>query len=193
MSSSEIQRGAGERMPRHYPGHLERTFFSTRGDKLFMRPVLPRDVELLRQGFARLSPQSVFQRFHGHRDGLSDETCRYLTTLDYRKHLALIALVPARDEAVGVARYCLGSGDGLAEAALVVVDDWQGRGVGRQLLDQLVLAARTQGIVGFQAQVLGENRRMLRIVRHSGYTVHAEHESGVFHVRILFDEKAWWG
>jgi acetyltransferase len=188
-----MHRDAVERTPRHYPAHLERTFFTTRGDKLFMRPVLPRDVDLLRQGFARLSRSSVFQRFHGHRDSLSDETCRYLTTLDYRTHMALIALVPARDEAVGVARYCLGPGDGLAEAALVVVDDWQGRGVGRQLLDQLVLAARTQGIVGFQAQVLGENRRMLRIIRHSGYTVHADHESGTFFVRILFDEKSWWG
>lgn len=193
MSSSRTRRGAGEPLPRRYPGHLERIFFTTRGEKLFMRPVLPRDVDLLKRGFARLSRSSVFQRFHGHRDSLSDETCRTLTTLDYRNHMALIALVPGRDEAVGVGRYHLGPGDDLAEAALVVVDGWQGRGVGRQLLDQLVVAARSQGIAGFHAQVLGENRRMMRIVRNSGYTVHAEHESGVFHVRILFDEKAWWG
>jgi len=75
-----------------------------------MRPVLPRDAELLKRGFARLSRSSVFQRFHGHRDSLSDETCRTLTTLDYRNHMALIALVPGRDEAVGVGRYHLGAG-----------------------------------------------------------------------------------
>ncbi len=174
-------------MPAAYPRHLERTFFTSGGQELFVRPVLPGDVPLLRQGFSRLSPASIFQRFHGHLKSLSDGACRYLTQIDYRSHLALIAVEPERDCAIGIARYCLLQGDELAEAALVVVDEWQSRGVGRCLLEQLVAAAREQGITGFQARVLSENRRMMRILRHSGHALHVEQESKVIYLRLLFD------
>lgn len=157
-----------------------------------MRPVLPGDKLLLRRGFARLSPTSIFHRFHGHLRSLPDDICRALTEIDYDSHMALVALEPGYDVALGVARYCLQPDDDLAEAAIVVMDEWQSRGIGRSLLDVLIAAARERGIAGFQGRVLCENHRMMRFVRHLGYVVHVERERGVVLIRHRFDEKAWW-
>lgn len=173
--------------PANYPRKLEGRFRTEDGRELTIRPIRPDDIELLKEGFARLSPETIYRRFHGHVKELSHEAYRALTHVDYVHQLALVA-IDETEGGVGVARYYRPENSDIAEAAVVVVDDWQGRGVGRHLLSRLVDAARRQGIVGFEAYVQSDNHRMLEIIERSGYSVNTEdQQEGVIRIWFSFD------
>ena len=98
---------------------------------------------------------------------------RYLTEIDYRDHMAWIALDPSdpSEPALGVARYLRIEGEpDVAEAAVAVVDSHHGRGLGTLLLGLLAVSATQNGIQHFRAYVLAENAPMLRIFLELGST-----------------------
>jgi len=106
-------------------------------------------------------------RFQASLADLSDKQLSYLTAVDHHDHEALIALDPDTEDAVGVARFVRVS-DGVAECAIVVADDWQGRGVATELLDRLVDRAREERIDRFTALLLAENSDALRLLERLG-------------------------
>jgi RimJ/RimL family protein N-acetyltransferase len=140
------------------------------GSSVLIRPIAPEDRELLRSGFEQLSERSRYMRFQGPMATLSDHQLSYLTEVDHHDHEALLALDPTTGDAVGVARF-VRVHDGVAECAVVVADDWQGRGVATQLLDRLVERAHDEGIERFTALVLAENAEALRLLESLGDTV----------------------
>lgn len=149
------------------------------GRRVLFRPIRPDDADRLRDGFARLSAQSRYLRFMTPMHDLPDEQVEYLTNVDYHDHMAWVAIDPmdAAHPGLGVARYIRFRGEPtVAEAAVTVVDDHQGRGIGTMLLGLLALSARQNGIDTFRAYVLGENHPMLEILLDLGATVH--HEDG---------------
>jgi len=112
------------------------------GSTVRVRPIRPGDKQRLLEGFERLSPESRYRRFLSPVPRLSDRALRYLTEVDHHDHEALIGI--AHDcSGVGVARFVRSEEDPeLAEAAVTVVDDWQGRGLGTALLVLLAERAR---------------------------------------------------
>ncbi len=148
------------------------------GSWVLIRPIAPEDRELLRTGFERLSDKSRYMRFQAPMSALSDEQLAYLTDVDHHDHEALVALDPATGHAVGVARFVRVSDD-VAECAVVVADDWQGRGLGTELLDQLVERAHDEGVERFTALVLAENADALRLLERLGDTVQRSYGSQV--------------
>jgi nucleotide-binding universal stress UspA family protein len=128
-----------------------------------VRPIEPSDREALRAGFERLSPESRYRRFFTPMPRLSNRDLDYLTKIDHHDHEALIALDETGHNIVGVARY-VRTGPDEAEPAIVVADDWQGRGLGRRLLTTLADRARDEGIQRFRAPVLAENEAALRLL-----------------------------
>jgi GNAT superfamily N-acetyltransferase len=90
--------------------------------------------------------------------------------VDHHDHEALVAIDPVTGNGVGVARFVRVS-DGVAECAVVVADDWQGRGLATELLDQLVERAQEEGVERFTAIVLAENAEALRLLERLGDTV----------------------
>jgi GNAT superfamily N-acetyltransferase len=144
------------------------------GTVIVVRPIRPEDKDRLRQGFARLSQASRYRRFMTLLDHLSDQQLRYLTEIDYADHMAWVALDPTRPErpGLGVARYIrLADDPTTAEAAVTVVDDQQGRGIGTILLGLLATTARQHGIQRFRAWVLADNVPMVEILGDLGATV----------------------
>jgi RimJ/RimL family protein N-acetyltransferase len=133
---------------------------------------------LLTEGFDRLSPESRYRRFFTPVTRLSERQLDYLTDVDHRDHEALVAVALESGNAVGVARY-VRTRPGVAEPAIVVADDWQGRGLASQLLDLLADRARAEGVECFVAPVLSENRAAIALferlggatVRHDGIEV----------------------
>jgi GNAT superfamily N-acetyltransferase len=88
---------------------------------------------------------------------------RWLTEVDHRDREALVALED--DEVVAVARWdSTAAGGDEAELAVVVVDDWQRRGLGRALTSMLVDAARSRRLTTLTARVQADNRGALRLV-----------------------------
>ena len=134
--------------------------------RIDVRPIEPGDRERLHRAFHRLSPESRYRRFFAPLTDLSERDLSYLTEIDHHDHEALAALDPATGEIVGVARYVRGDEPDLAEASIVVADDWQHRGVATALLERLAPLAREAGITHFVALVLSENRDAIELFRH---------------------------
>ena len=138
------------------------------GSQAVIRPLRGGDRPALAAAFERLGEQSRYRRFLGPMPGLTESQLRHLTDVDQRDHVALAAIDSTSGSSiVGVARF-IRLADGDVEPALVVVDDWQARGLGTVLLAALVHVARAQGVRRFQAYVLADNVDMLRLLRGIG-------------------------
>jgi GNAT superfamily N-acetyltransferase len=140
------------------------------GTRIRIRPIRSEDKQLIARGLERLSEQSRYRRFFTPLSELSREQLAYLTELDHHDHEAVVAL-DQQGEAIGVARYVRSSTEPwAAEAAIAVVDEWHGRGVGRALMNRLVSRARQEGVSHFTALVQADNRAVLELiggVRHT--------------------------
>ena len=147
------------------------------GSAVLIRQVRSADAPLLADGFARLSPESRRLRFLRRKDELTPAELRYFTDVDHHHHEALGALDHTGGRGVGVARYVRDTGDPLsAEIAVTVADDWQGRGLGTELLAQLSGRARAEGIRRFTALVSADNAAMAGLLRSASATpVHRAH------------------
>ena len=133
------------------------------GTEILIRPVTGEDRRLLLAGFARFGERSREQRFMGVKVKLTEAELAFFTEVDHHDHVALGALDPRTGEGVGIARFIrLQPGGQVAEAAIAVVDAWQGRGVARALLAALLRRAEEEGIERFQATLKASNRAMLR-------------------------------
>ncbi len=136
-----------------------------------VRPILPQDAPLEAALVEGLSSESRYARFLVGGGRLSDETLAAYTQIDYVNHLALVVSVADADgrgeRLIADGRFVLQ--DGVAEFALLVADDWQGKGVGRRLFAMLIRAARATGAREVFGEVLSMNRRMIVLARDAGF------------------------
>jgi RimJ/RimL family protein N-acetyltransferase len=139
------------------------------GSTVIVRPVRPADRDLFTSGFERMSGESRYRRFMSHKKKLSEQELDFFTRLDHDLHEAVGALDADTGEGAGVARmHRLPEDPSVAEAAVTVVDDWQGRGLGGVLLDRLTARARELGVKHFEATLFTTNRAMLRLFEKLG-------------------------
>jgi ribosomal protein S18 acetylase RimI-like enzyme len=145
------------------------------------RPVRPDDAPLFCRLWDRLSPETVYRRFHAPLRSPPADAHR-LVEVDHDLREALVAVVGG--EVVGVARYDRSPADpGTADVAVVVEDAWQGVGVGRQLLGELTELAARRGVRSLTADVQADNDRMVGLLRRllPGAVLTPQH--GVYAVR----------
>ncbi|MCP4199446.1 MAG: GNAT family N-acetyltransferase [Proteobacteria bacterium] len=189
VEPSEVRGGA---LPKNYPIELERTFHLKHGGTLQIRPIKPDDSHLLRYASSLCPPETLFRRFNTSMHELSDEYSHYLTHIDYQRHLALIAIDPEGELIVAVARYVVPTEAELCEIAIIVGDPYQGQGLATTLLKDLLDAAKTREIKGFEAYIQLDNDPAGNVVRSiaekSNFVLHTEIELGTKHVWIRFDE-----
>src|SRR6266550_1972242 len=147
------------------------------GTAVIVRPIRPDDKALLRDGFSRLSDESRIRRFMAPIRELSDAQLRSLTEIDYVDHFAWVALLADRPTfGIGVGRYIrLSTEPDVAEVAITVVDDHQGKGLGTLLLGILAGTARIAGIAKFRAFVLEDNQDMRALMDSLG--VESRHDA----------------
>ncbi len=124
---------------------------------------------MLEDGLRHLSDESVQRRFLTLKRSFSRSELQYLTEVNGRDHVALVAEspgTPAR-RLIAVARFVrLADDPSAAEAAIVVADDWQRRGLGTLLSEQLAEEARHAGIRRFTATMASDNVAAHRLMRH---------------------------
>jgi GNAT superfamily N-acetyltransferase len=133
------------------------------GQRIGLRLLEPDDGNMIRRFYWRLSRDTIYSRFMGPVIPPADAMVRRLIDVDHRDRDALIA-VDARGIA-GVARYATLPGQATYEVAVVVADDWQGKGLGRLLITRLAHIARLRGITRFHATMFGDNKRAQALVR----------------------------
>jgi ribosomal protein S18 acetylase RimI-like enzyme len=91
-----------------------------------------------------------------------------------------------KDLVVGVGQYGIEEMTHTAEVALVVRDEWQNKGIGSILLSYLTNLAKKQGLLGFTAEVLVENKPMLHLFEKMGFDIQKRTSSGVYELRMAF-------
>jgi GNAT superfamily N-acetyltransferase len=130
--------------------------------------------------YERLSHDTRYQRFFSVMQRLPTDWAHFLANVDYKRRFALVVEASGDPALIAVGRYePSGHDPTVAELAVVVQDGWQGRGIGRVLMDGLLREAASHGITRFRAYVLGDNRRMLQLLRRYTDVVEQRTERGV--------------
>ncbi|HEU5060819.1 MAG TPA: GNAT family N-acetyltransferase, partial [Kofleriaceae bacterium] len=156
------------------------------GESLLLRALRPDDKPRLLDLFRRMSQRSIRHRFMAAKTSLSEAELVYLTEIDFRTHVALVAISRkgGEERIAGVGRYIWTDPQGAApaEAAFAVADADQGRGIGTLLLEHLAAIAAASGVAEFQADVEADNDAMMEVFEDSGFTVRRSLDSRIFHV-----------
>ena len=138
------------------------------GRVALVAPLHPDDRERYLDGTSKMSEESLYKRFMAPVARLTESQLRYLLEVDHRDHEALLAVDEDSGEAVGVARFVRLERHEVAEAAIIVVDSWQGSGLGKAMLRLLAQAACEVGVRRFEANVLHDNAPMLALLDSLG-------------------------
>ena len=158
------------------------------GAQIVIRPIRPDDADDLQNTFMRLSTESIYLRFLSYKKELTDEEARRLATVDYTSRMAFVATCKENDQdiVVGVSRYAMldTAQREIAEAAVIVGDEYQGRGIGKLLLWRLVNYARAKGIHFLCGDLQIGNTRMLDLVKRSGLPHQTRFVDGIWEVTI---------
>jgi acetyl coenzyme A synthetase (ADP forming)-like protein len=161
------------------------------GGSIAVRALRPDDRERLTDHFSRLSPQSVYFRFFRAKKHLTESELHGFLDVDFVRRGALVATLRDRgpERILGVARWAVvEDAPHRAEVAFAVDDTHQGRGIGTVLLEHLAVLAHEAGITEFEADVMGENNRMLSVFANSGFRAKRSIEGGVFHLSFPVEE-----
>lgn len=173
-----------------YPEELEKYRTTGAGLEVLLRPVKMSDEPLLKDFFYSLSDQSNYRRFIMLRRYLPHEVLQKFTAIDYTREMVILAVVAEgeKEVVVGVGQYVIMQHVHTAEIALAVRDDQQKKGIGSVLLSYLSEIAKRQGLLGFTADVLGENQPVIKMLGKSGLFVHKQISDGVFQLKATFNE-----
>ena len=155
------------------------------GRPVEIRALRPADVEQLKAAVARTSADSLRRRFFGPKRTFSEREIAYFVNIDFVTQVALVAVVDqgGKQTVVAGGRYVVVQ-PGVAELAFVVVDDYQGQGLGAKLMRHLAGIAREAGLRELVAEVLPDNQPMLSVFQKCGLPVATRRERGAVHVTL---------
>jgi GNAT superfamily N-acetyltransferase len=137
----------------------------------------PTDGSELRRFFYRLSPETIYRRFHSPITRPEQAQPRFLLDVDHRDREAVVAVVDG--EIVGVARYVRRPGACAAEVAVVVADDWQRQGIATRLMRALAGFALEAGVEQFTMSMQADNTPVRRLVGRLYPGVSMKHSQGI--------------
>ena len=153
--------------------NLVESFQPVIGQSVTIRPLQPGDAEIERRFVTGLSEETRYNRLLGGSMKITDAYIRRLIEVDgvHEVALAAITMLEGSEIIIGVGRYVIEADGGSCEFALVVADAWQGRGIGRRMLEKLIAIARARGIAFITGDVLSTNIAMLTLARHMGFAL----------------------
>lgn len=155
------------------------------GTLVTLRLLRADDRERMAKAVRGLDPQTIYTRLLSHRKELTEAGLDRVMRVDDEREVVIVATTGsgAEEAVIGGGRYIV-TGDGRAEIAFTVEEDYQGQGVAGRLFVALVEVARQRGIVVFAADVLSENPSMLRVFERTGLPMHKRNEGGVVHLEL---------
>lgn len=173
-----------------YPVDLEQDIEIEGGRTAVLRPIKPTDEGALREMFYSLSEDTIYHRFFSSLQSMPHERLQEFLKVDYKREMAMVATLGERQEEsrmVGIGRYMLNPQTNMAEVALLVADDFQGRGLGTSMLEGLSAAAKSHGIAGFVADVMVENKAMLTLFHRAFKNIESSLTDNVYSLVMYFD------
>ncbi|MGQ9546410.1 MAG: bifunctional acetate--CoA ligase family protein/GNAT family N-acetyltransferase [Dehalococcoidia bacterium] len=169
-----------------YPSEYETEAILKDGSRLRLRPIRREDADAWVTFVSKLSLQTEYFRFHGVGRKWDREDALRFCTVDYKDTFALVAevLIERHWHIVAIGRYYRLPRGRTAQIALVVADQYQGKGIGTKLLEALCRVARDNGIADFEGDVLAENQNMMAMLKDYGFHITSELRAGAYHVRF---------
>ena len=167
---------------------MKATFLLEDGTQIHIRPIHPTDEPRMRDILYDLSQETLYSRFMSMSGRFSHKQIQNFVYIDHRKDAAIVATVPEAhgEDIVAVGRYYLDESTNRAEIAFVIRDEWQNKAIGTFLFMYMVSLAKRNGISGFTAEVLRENKRMQAIIKNCGYKITSRLEEGVYSFQVDF-------
>lgn len=170
------------------PKEMRTTYVAPDGTQIIFRPIHPTDEPRMRDLFYHLSQQTMYYRFMSNQKIVPRHQIQDFVYIDHRNDVALVGTMPAAhgEDIIALGNYYLDPKTNRAEVAFVVLDRWQRRGIGTFLLRHLIRIARRNGIRGFTAEVLAENKGMRAVFGKSNCNVHTRLNGNVYSYEIDF-------
>lgn len=155
------------------------------GRPIEIRALRPDDRAEMLAAVGRTSTQSLQRRFFVPKKGFSEQELAFFLNIDFENHVALVAQIDedGSPTIVGGGRYIVVQ-PGQAEIAFVVIDAYQGQGVGTILMHHLAVLARDAGLNELIAEVLPENTAMLKVFGKFGFRPSSKREPQVRHLTM---------
>ncbi len=159
------------------------------GRAVLIGPIHENDRRRFLSGIGKASPEALYKRFMSPVARLTSTQIAYLIGVDHHDHEALLAVDEDSGEVVAVGRFVRSAGDPcLAEAAVLVIDDWQGCGLGKAMARALSDRARALGIERFEATMLVDNRPMMAVMEWLGEVERTGTEGGTVSIELALPE-----
>jgi GNAT superfamily N-acetyltransferase len=171
-----------------YPEELETYRTTASGLEIFLRPVKISDEPLLKEFFYSLSEDSLYRRFMSVRKDIPHEHLQKFSIIDFSQEMVILAISQQKEkeEIIGVGQYGIDEVKHEAEVAFAVKDNYHNQGIAHQLLSYLTYLAKKQGLLGFTAEVLLENRPMLHLFETMGFNLERKMTEGVYELRMTW-------
>ncbi len=156
-----------------YPTELRRCIQLSDGSEVLIRPIRPEDALIESEFVQQLSDKAKHFRFMYALKELTPAMLSRFTQIDYDREMALIAVVQrkGKEQEIGVTRYIINPDGSSCEFAIVVDDEWQGKGLATQLLGYLIEIARQKGLRSIEGKVLSDNKDMLQLSEAMGFRI----------------------
>jgi len=171
-----------------YPEHLESVRTTKKGQVVFFRPVKIDDEPLIKDLFYSMSDKSLQRRFMSIRKDVPHKIRQEFVIIDYTKELVILATVEenGKEIAVGMGQTIKDENTQTAEVAFAVRDSYHEKGIGTELLSFLTILAKNDGLQGFTADVLVENKPMLHVFEKMGFEMEKKVEFGAYELIMRF-------
>ncbi|PKL39993.1 MAG: acetyl-CoA hydrolase [Spirochaetae bacterium HGW-Spirochaetae-1] len=173
-----------------YPEHLETIRTTRSGMQINLRPVKMNDEPLIKDFFYALSDKSLQRRFMTIRRDVPHKMRQEFVIIDYTIEMTILATLESagKEIVVGLGQTINEEHTHTAEVAFAVRDDFQNNGIGTELLNYLTVLAKKEGLLGFTADVLTENRPMLHVFENHFPALEKKIEDGVYNLTMRFME-----
>jgi acyl-CoA hydrolase/GNAT superfamily N-acetyltransferase len=180
--------GLGDRFMTPGEEFMRTSYLLKNGTQVNFRSIRPTDEAHMRDLLYDLSQETIYYRFMSRQQRFTHRQIQDFVYIDHRRDVAIVGTVPEAhgEDIIAVGRYYLNERNNKAEVAFVIRDGWQNQGLGSFMFRHLISIAKRNGIAGFTAEVLRDNRRMQAIFNHSGYKVKSGLEEGVYSFVIDF-------
>ncbi|HBI07558.1 MAG TPA: protein acetyltransferase [Erwinia persicina] len=166
---------------RPYPHELEEAVQLKNGQQCLFRPILPEDEPLLQQFIAQVTKEDLYYRYFSEINEFTHDDLANMTQIDYDREMAIVAVRQhkGQDEIIGVTRAISDADNIDAEFSVLVRSDLKGLGLGRRLLEKMIIYTRQHGLQQLNGITMPNNRGMVTLARKLGFAVDVQMEDGI--------------
>ena len=183
------ERTLSESMQGVYPIKLEEAR-EIDGELITIRPAKPVDERRIQEHFYTQDKDDIYSRFFQAKTRFVRDDVESMFQIDYVKNLTLLAVVGefGFGKVVAVGEYLLDPANNVAEIAFSVSKEWQGKGLGKIMMNKLSEAARENGISGLMAYTLPRNQGMIKLFKSLPYKTETVYDGEVVELTCMFDQ-----